>query len=159
VSVPGAAPAAPAAGAGAALAAALAAAALAVACGAAGAPAAEPAAAPQRRTVQLNATGAVVNIEAHVVQGYVTVVDFWAEHCGACVVVSGLLAVQTAREPRILIRKVDVGDGLTPIAQAYEIGALPHFRIYDKHRRLRHILAGNDTLAAPDLARQLLAEP
>ena len=48
---------------------------------------------------------------------------------------------------------------VTPIAQAYKIGALPHFRIYDKHRRLRHILVGNDTLAAADLARQLLAEP
>ncbi|HWO18264.1 MAG TPA: thioredoxin family protein [Kofleriaceae bacterium] len=137
---------------------ALAAAALAAACGAAGAPAPGPVA-PPPRTVQLNAPGAAVDIEAHVVSGYVTVVDFWAEYCGACTVVAGMLAVQIASEPRILVRKVDVGDGATPVARAYQIGALPHFRIYDKHRRLRYLLVGNDTLTAADLAKELLAEP
>jgi thiol-disulfide isomerase/thioredoxin len=132
----------------------------AAACGSTtGAPAGGPPAAPPPRTVQLNAPGAVVDVEAHLVPGHVTVVDFWAEHCGACIVVSGMLAVQIANEPRILVRKVDVGDGFTPIAKAYKIGALPHFRLYDKHLRLRHVLVGNDTLAAADLARQLLAEP
>ena len=137
---------------------ALAAAALVAACGAAGAPAPAPPA-PPPRTVQLNAPGAAVDIEAHVVPGYVTVVDFWAEYCGACIVVSGMLAVQIASEPRILVRKVDVGEGSTPVARAYQIGALPHFRIYDKHRRLRHVLVGNDCVGAADLAKQLLAEP
>lgn len=136
---------------------------LAVACGTgsgSGAPAAgRPAAPPPPRTLQLNAPGASVNIEEHVMPGYVTVVDFWADHCGACVVVSGMLAVQTASEDRILIRKVDVGDGFTPVAEAYQIGALPHFRIYDKHKRMRYVLVGNDTTTAADLAKQLLSEP
>ena len=61
--------------------------------------------------------------------------------------------------PRILIRKIDVGDGFTPVAQAYKIGALPHYRIYDKHKRLRHILVGNDCVGAADLAKQLVTEP
>ena len=128
-------------------------------CGGAGA---SPTAAPRSpppRTVQLNATGAVVDVEAAVVPDHVTVVDFWAEYCGACIVVSGMLAVQIASEPRILVRKVDVGEGSTPVARAYQIGALPHFRIYDKHRRLRHVLVGNDCVGAADLAKQLLAEP
>jgi thiol-disulfide isomerase/thioredoxin len=133
-------------------------AAAAVACGAAGPPAAAPAP-PPPRNLQLNATGVVVNVDAHVVPGHVTVIDFWADHCGACVVVAGMLAVQIASEPRILVRKIDVGDGFTPVARAYKIGALPHFRLYDKHRRLRHVLVGNDTLAAAELARQLLVEP
>lgn len=127
-------------------------------CGCAGG-AARPVDPPPPRTVQLNEPGARVDVEAHVVPGYVTVVDFWADYCGACVTVSGLLAVQTAGEPRVLIRKVDVGDGFTPVARTYEIGALPHFRIYDKHRRLRHILVGNDTRDAAALAGQLVAEP
>ncbi len=111
------------------------------------------------RNVQLNEPGALVRVEDHLWPRYVTVVDFWADHCGACVVVAGMLAVQIANEPRILVRKVDVGDGFTPVAQAYKIGALPHFRLYDKHRRLRYVLVGNDTLTAADLAKQLLAEP
>ena len=139
-------------------AAALAAAAAAGACGSAGEPTL-PSSVPPPRNVQLNEPGAVVNVDAHLVPGHVTVVDFWADHCGACVVVAGMLAVQIANEPRILVRKIDVGDGFTPVAQAYKIGALPHFRLYDKHKRLRYVLVGNDTLTAADLAKQLLAEP
>ena len=51
------------------------------------------------------------------------------------------------------------GDGFTPVAQHYKIGALPHFRVYDKHKRMRYLLVGNDTLKAPELAKQLAAEP
>ena len=46
-----------------------------------------------------------------------------------------------------------------PVAHAYEIGALPHYRVYDKHERLRYDLVGNDCLQAPEIARQLVAEP
>ena len=137
--------------------AALAAVAAAGACGHAGVPAAAPPAPEQ--TVQLNRPGVVVDVDDHLLAGYVTVVDFWAEHCGACIPVGGMLAIQTAAEPRILIRKVDVGDGFTPVARAYKIGGLPHYRIYDKHKRLRHVLVGNDCVGAADLAKQLLAEP
>jgi thiol-disulfide isomerase/thioredoxin len=122
-------------------------------CGASAPPSAPP------RTVQLNATGAMVDLEAATVPGYVTVIDFWAEWCKNCVSATGRLAVQTAGEPRIVIRKVDVGEGDTPVAKACKIGPLPHFLIYDKHRRLRHILVASDTLSAADLAKQLLAEP
>ena len=127
------------------------------ACGHAGVPAPAPPA--PERTVQLNQPGAVLAIDDHLVPGYVTVVDFWAEHCGACIPVGGMLAIQTAAEPRILIRKVDVGDGFTPVARAYKVGALPHYRIYDRHKRLRHVLVGNDCVDAANLAKQLVAEP
>lgn len=109
------------------------------------------------KSEQLNKPGEMVQVE--LLPGYVTVVDFWGEHCGACVVVSGMLAVQVAQEPRVLIRKVDVGDGFTPVAQAYKIGALPHFRLFDKNKKLRYVLVGNDTLNASELAKQLAAEP
>lgn len=114
---------------------------------------------PAAKSVQLNQTGAMVDIKAALVPGYVTVVDFWSESCGACTTVAGMLAVQIASEPRIVVRKIDVGDGFTPVAHAYDIAALPHFKIYDRQRRLRYVLVGGDCLRAPELARQLLAEP
>lgn len=111
------------------------------------------------KSVQLNATGAMVDVKGALVPGYVTVVDFWSESCGACTTVAGMLAVRIANEPRIVVRKIDVGDGFTEVAHAYDIGALPHFQIYDRERRLRYVLVGGDCLRAPDLARKLLAEP
>ena len=113
---------------------------------------------PPVKSLQLNAPGAMVDVAAATVPGYITVVDFWSESCGACVIVGGMLAVQIANEPRVIVRKVDVGDGLGEVARAYQISALPHFDIYDKHRRLRYVLVANDCLRAPELARALLAE-
>jgi len=121
-----------------------------------GAPIAEKPA-PQK-SLQLNTTGAAVDLDALLEPGYVTVVDFWSESCGACTIVGGMLAVQVAHEPRVLIRKVDVGDGDTQVAHAYQIGALPHYRVYDKQKQLRYDLVGNDCLKAPEIAHQLVAE-
>lgn len=125
---------------------------------AAPAPPPAPPAPPPAKTVQLNAPGEPVDVIAALPAGYVSVVDFWAESCKACVTYGDMLTAGVAGDPRIVIRKVDVGDGLTPVARAYEIGALPHFRIYDKRKRLRYDLVGSDCAQATAFARQLADE-
>jgi thiol-disulfide isomerase/thioredoxin len=125
-------------------------------CGAA--PVAQPAAPPPAKSLQVNATAAMVDVDTQTVPGYVTVIDFWSESCGACEVVGGMLAIQVANQPMVVIRKVDVGDADNELAHAYKIGALPHYNVYDKQRRLRYVLVGNDCLQAPKIARDLAAE-
>ena len=117
-----------------------------------------PVAAPPEKTVQVNRPGEAVDVAKLLPAGYVTVVDFWSESCHACVALGGMLAVGVAQEPRVVIRKIDVGDGFTPVAQAYKIDALPHFFIYDKLGRLRYDLVGADCLDASKYARLLAAE-
>jgi thiol-disulfide isomerase/thioredoxin len=112
---------------------------------------------PAKET-QLNSAGALVKVEDSTVPGYVTIVDFWSESCGACVEVHAKVVAAIADQPKAILRKVDVGDGFTEVAHAYDIAALPHYNVYDTRRRLRFILVGNDCLRAPDLAKQLLAE-
>jgi thiol-disulfide isomerase/thioredoxin len=130
-----------------------------LACSPAQAPsAAPPAPKPPARTVQLNAPGEPVDVAAALPAGYVTVVDFWSQSCEACGPLGKLLDDGVAGEPRVVIRKVDVGDGDTPVAQAYKIAALPHFFIYDKLKRLRYDLVGPDCTQAATYARQLAAE-
>lgn len=121
-------------------------------------PAAPPAPRPPVRTVQLNAPGEPVDVAAALPAGYVTVVDFWSQSCEACGPLGKLLDDGVAGEPRVVIRKVDVGDGDTPVARAYQIAALPHFFIYDKQKRLRFDLVGPDCTEAAKYARQLAAE-
>ncbi|MGE5187374.1 MAG: hypothetical protein ACM31C_35250 [Acidobacteriota bacterium] len=58
----------------------------------------------------------------------------------------------------MIVREVDVGDGGSPVARAYEIGALPHDNVYDRLERLRYVLVGPDCLRAPELAKQLAEE-
>lgn len=124
------------------------------------APASSVAAAPRPpdKIVQLNAPGAAVDVAAALPAGYVTVVDFWSQSCEACGPLGQRLETGVADEPRVVIRKVDVGDGDTPVAAAYQIAALPHFFIYDKQKRLRYDLVGPDCLAAARYARALAAE-
>lgn len=136
------------------------------ACGPAAAPSAPaapavsaaPAPRPPDKIVQLNAPGAAVDVAAALPAGYVTVVDFWSQSCEACGPLGQRLETGVADEPRVVIRKVDVGDGDTPVAAAYQIAALPHFFIYDKQKRLRYDLVGPDCLAAARYARELAAE-
>jgi thiol-disulfide isomerase/thioredoxin len=119
---------------------------------------AAPAPPPPEKTVQLNAPGEPVDIPAVLPTGYVSVVDFWSDTCEACVIYGGMLAVGVAKEPRIVVRKIDVGDGFTPVARTYQISALPHFLIYDKQKRLRYDLVGSDCEQASQFARQLASE-
>jgi thiol-disulfide isomerase/thioredoxin len=129
---------------------------VAAACGAAPPP--PVAAPPLAKEVQLNQPGVLVKVEDSTAPGYVTIVDFWSESCGACVEVHARVAAGIADQPKTILRKVDVGDGFTEVAHAYDIAALPHYNVYDTKRRLRFILVGNDCLRAPELAKQLLGE-
>ena len=113
---------------------------------------------PPAKSVQLNVPGKLVDLDAVLPVGYVTVVDFWADSCGACIVVGGMLAVQVAHDDRVVIRKIDVGDGFTPVAEANGISALPHYKVFDKHKRMRADLVGNDCLLAPEIALALAKE-
>jgi thiol-disulfide isomerase/thioredoxin len=122
------------------------------------APAVAPAPPPPDKTLQLNAPGEPVDIPAVLPAGYVAVVDFWSDTCQACIIYGGMLAVGVAKDPRIVVRKIDVGDGFTPVARTYQIGALPHFLIYDKRKRLRYDLVGPDCEQASEFARQLASE-
>lgn len=92
------------------------------------------------------------------VAGHVTLVDFWSESCEACVVIGGMIAVKIAKDDRVVVRKIDIGDGFTPIAKQYDITTLPHWDVYDTKRRLRYRLIGPECLRAPQLAAELLAE-
>ncbi len=121
--------------------------------------AAPPPKPPPPHDLPLNHAGTMVDLAAVLDPGFVTIVDFWSESCGACVVVGDQVTAKIANEPQVLFRRIDVGDGFTQVAHTYDISALPHYNIYDRKKRLRYILVANDCLRAPELARALLAEP
>jgi thiol-disulfide isomerase/thioredoxin len=110
------------------------------------------------KVVQVNRTGEPVDLDRILVPGHVTVVDFWATWCGGCKVVNDKLMASISGEPAIVVRKIDIGDGDTPVAHQHKVGALPHVRIYDRDGNLRYVLAGNDALTAGDAAKALAAE-
>ncbi len=113
-------------------------------------------AAPPPKVLQLNAEGEVVDLQAALVPGYVVIVDFWAEWCGACKVMEEKFMAAIADEPRVIVRKIDVGDGDTPVAEQYDIGPLPHIRIYDTRGELKYVLQNNNALETGEKALEVL---
>lgn len=113
---------------------------------------------PPPKTLQLNISGAPVDVERALPAGYVSVVDFWATWCEACKKWEAALDTAIANQPRIVVRKVDVGEGGTPVARMYGISNLPHMRIYDRGRHLRYDLVGPDCERAGEYALGLARE-
>ena len=82
------------------------------------------------------------------VVGKVSVLDFWAEWCKSCKVLTKKLEALAARHGNLAIRKAEVPTFDTPIAKQYLPGvkAMPNVWIYDPKGRLIHKLSGT----APD---------
>jgi thiol-disulfide isomerase/thioredoxin len=117
-----------------------------------------PAAPPIQVAALNNAPGAMVDVEASLPKGVVTIVDFWAEYCAACKTIEAEVLAGIAGIPTIVVRKVDVGPGDSEVARAYKIGGLPHLRIFDRHGRLRYMLVGDDAHQTVEAAQKLNAE-
>jgi thiol:disulfide interchange protein len=105
----------------------------------------------------VNQPGEDVVIEDVLVAGKVTVVDFYADWCGACKVIERNLVPILEREPTaIALRKIDIKDAYTPVARRYGIEMLPHVRVFTASGELHRILVGNAAMSTPEIAQRLL---
>jgi thioredoxin 1 len=80
--------------------------------------------------------GAQVDINQHLALGNVTVVEFYADWCGPCRLLSPSLEQMASSDPEIALRKIDIVRWGTPVAQQFNIHSVPQVNVYDRGGRL-----------------------
>ena len=88
--------------------------------------------------------GAQVDINQHLALGNVTVVDFYADWCGPCRRLTPSLEQMAMSDPQVALRKIDVVNWRTPVAQQFNIHSVPQVNVYNRGGRLVGTVVGAD---------------
>ena len=96
--------------------------------------------------VQISTAGEEVDIEAHLVAGKVTVVDFFALWCGPCREVARTLRSILETSSDVAVRQVNIVDWDRPVVRQHlsGISQLPHVRVFDGSGKLVDTITGLD---------------
>ena len=94
--------------------------------------------------VEVISHGAQVDINRHLALGNVTVVDFYADWCGPCRRLTPSLEQMAMSDPQVALRKIDIVNWRTPVAQQFNIHSVPQVNVYNRGGRLVGTVVGAD---------------
>jgi thioredoxin 1 len=94
--------------------------------------------------VEVISHGEQVDINQHLALGNVTVVDFYADWCGPCRRLTPSLEQMAMSDPQVALRKIDIVNWRTPVAQQFNIHSIPQVNVYDRGGRLVGTVVGAD---------------
>jgi len=75
--------------------------------------------------------GQVVDLPALLVPGGITVVDFYADWCPPCRVISPQLEALSARDPQVFLRKIDIVNWESPVTAQFKLSSIPSIRVFN----------------------------
>ena len=88
--------------------------------------------------------GAQVDINQHLALGNVTVVEFYADWCGPCRLLSPSLEQMASSDPEVALRKIDIVRWGTPVSQQFNVRAVPQVNVYNRAGGLVGTVLGPD---------------
>src|SRR5215469_6939355 len=88
--------------------------------------------------------GAQVDINQHLALGNVTVLEFYADWCGPCRMLSPSLEQMVQTDPEVALRKIDIVRWGTPVSQQFGIHSVPQVNVYNRTGGLVGTVRGLD---------------
>ena len=98
--------------------------------------------------------GNQVDISKHLSLGNVTIVDFYADWCGPCRMISPTLEKMAQTDPEVAVRKIDIIEWGTPVVKQFNIHAIPQVNVYDRAGKLVGTVVGVDVNKVQRLVAQ-----
>ena len=102
------------------------------------------AAASRGAPIEVISHGEQVDINQHLALGNGTILDFYADWCGPCRQLSPSLEQMATSDPEIALRKIDIVNWKTAVAQQFNIRSIPQVNVYDRSGRLIGTVRGVD---------------
>lgn len=91
--------------------------------------------------------GEAIVVQDHLAPGKITLVDFFADWCGPCHLLTPKLERLVLNDEKLALRKVDISNWNTPAARQataeFGMPGLPYVRIYDERGQLLGAVHGN----------------
>ncbi len=94
--------------------------------------------------VKVISHGTQVDLNQHLALGNVTVIDFYADWCGPCRQLAPSLEEMAQNDPEIALRKIDIVNWKTAVAQQFNIHSIPQVNVYDRRGHLIGTVIGVD---------------
>ena len=88
--------------------------------------------------------GAQVDINQHLALGNVTVLEFYADWCGPCRMLSPSLEQMAQADPEVALRKIDIVRWETPVTHQFGVNSIPQVNIYNRGGSLVGTVRGAD---------------
>jgi thioredoxin 1 len=83
--------------------------------------------------------GEKVKLETYLIPNAFTIFDFYADWCGPCRILTPELEAFVKDHPTLVgMRKIDIKNFKTPVAEQYQIEAIPYLYVFDDKGKLFH---------------------
>ena len=96
------------------------------------------------QNVEVISHGAQVDITKHLSAGNVTIVDFYADWCGPCRMISPRLEQMAKTDPEVALRKIDIVNWGTPVTKQFNVTSIPQVNVYGRTGKLVGTVKGAD---------------
>lgn len=92
--------------------------------------------------------GNTILIADYLIEGKITILDFYADWCGPCRALSPKLVKYAKANPNVALRKLDIVNWRSPLSKQmskeYKLASIPFVLIFNEYGKLLGKVIGND---------------